>query len=396
MPYRELIQSGRKIILAVVDGLGGLPVLGGFTEMELAHLPNLDMLARRYPVGALEPVAAGITPGSGPAHLALFGYDPLKYRIGRGILEALGVDMEVRRGDLAIRGNFATVRDGVVVDRRAGRIPTEENRRLIERLKAIDEVKGVRVIWKSGKEHRFVLLLRGEGLSPEVAETDPGKEGLPPREPEPLSPTPQARFTAEVLREIVERASQLLKDEPQANFFLLRGYAMLPDMPTFEEKWGLKAFGVASYPMYRGLAKLVGMTVPSDTPDFESEIEALRRNWNDYDFFYIHFKDADKAGEDGDWRKKVAALERFDSYVPRLLELGGVLAITGDHDTPCLIRGHSWHYVPLVIASERAGVPTAWHFTERESLTGALGLRPSTDLMGLLLASAGRLKKFGA
>ncbi len=394
MVYREILQKGQKIILAVVDGIGGLPVLGGFTEMELAHLPNLDNLARKYPVGALEPVAPGITPGSGPAHLSLFGYDPLSYRIGRGILEALGVGLEVRKGDLAIRGNFATVRDGVVVDRRAGRISTEENRRLIEKLKAIDRVEDVEVIWKSGKEHRFVLLLRGDGLSENVKETDPGKESLPPVDPEPAAP--DGEKTARILKEIYRRAMEILKGEDRANYFLLRGYATHPDIPTFQEKWGLRAFGTAAYPMYRGLAKLVGMDVPDDTPDFESELRALEENWDRYDFFYIHFKDADKAGEDGDWRKKVKALQTFDSYVPRLLGLGGVLAITGDHDTPCLIRGHSWHYVSLLIASKRAGVPTAWQFTERESLKGSLGLRRSTELMGLLLATAGWLKKYGA
>ncbi|NPB02797.1 MAG: 2,3-bisphosphoglycerate-independent phosphoglycerate mutase [Thermotogae bacterium] len=394
MLYRELLQPGSKIVLAVADGLGGLPIIGGFTAMELASLPNLDSLARKFPVGALEPIGAGITPGSGPAHLALFGYDPLKYRIGRGILEALGVGMEVRKGDLAIRGNFATLRNGVVVDRRAGRIPTSENRRLIEKLESIKEVMGIKIIWKSGKEHRFVLLLRGENLSENVKETDPGREGLPPNPPDPL--TPEASFTSKVLTEVIKRASEILRDEPKANYFLLRGYAKLPHIPTFEEKWGLKAFGVATYPMYRGLAKLVGMSVPDGPETYEEALKLLEENWEKYDFFYIHYKDTDKAGEDGDWRKKVEALERFDSYVPRLLKEEAVLAVTGDHNTPCIIAGHSWHYVPLLIANKRAGIPTAWHFTERETLKGGLGLRPSKDLMGLLLATASRLKKFGA
>ncbi|MEO0220212.1 MAG: 2,3-bisphosphoglycerate-independent phosphoglycerate mutase, partial [candidate division WOR-3 bacterium] len=366
MVYKELLDKGDKIILVVVDGLGGLPVVGSFTELELANIPNLDSLAKKFPVGALEPIGAGITPGSGPAHLSLFGYNPLEHRIGRGILEALGIDLEVKRGDVAIRCNFATVKNGVVVDRRAGRITTEENKRIVEKLKAINRVEDVEVIWASGKEHRFVLLLRGEGLSESIRETDPGKEGLPPFEPEPL--TEEAEKTSRVLKNIVDSARDILKDEDRANFFLMRGYAKLPELESFEEKWGLKAFGVASYPMYRGLAKLVGMYVPDNTPDFESELKALEENINGYDFFYIHYKDADKAGEDGDWRKKVEALERFDMFVPRLIELGGIVAITGDHSTPALLRSHSWHYVPLLITSLKAGVPTAWRFCEKEAL----------------------------
>lgn len=394
MVYKELLDKGEKIILVVVDGLGGLPVVGSFTELELANIPNLDSLAKRFPIGALEPVGAGITPGSGPAHLSLFGYNPLEYRIGRGILEALGIDMEVKKGDVAIRCNFATLRDGVVVDRRAGRIPTEENKRLVGKLKKIDRVEDVEVIWGSGKEHRFVLILRGEGLSENVVETDPGREGLPPLDPKPL--TKDAEKTSRVLKKIIENARDILNDERVANFFLMRGYAKFRDLESFEEKWGLKAFGVASYPMYRGLAKLVGMYVPGNTPDFESELRALEENINDYDFFYIHYKDADKAGEDGDWRKKVKSLEAFDRFVPRLMELGGIVAITGDHNTPALLKSHSWHYVPLLITSLKAGVPTAWSFCEREAISGSLGIRKSYELMPLLLATAGRLKKFGA
>jgi 2,3-bisphosphoglycerate-independent phosphoglycerate mutase len=394
MVYRELLQEGEKIILVVVDGLGGLPVLGSFTELELANIPNLNSLAKRFPVGALESVGAGITPGSGPAHLSLFGYDPLKYRIGRGILEALGLDMEIREGDVAIRCNFATLKDGVIADRRAGRISTEENRRIVEKLKKINKVEDVEVIWESGKEHRFVMVLRGEGLSEEILETDPGREGERPLDPEPLEVS--AEKTSRILKKILEISREILKDEERGNFFLMRGYAKLPKIEKFEEKWGLRAFGTASYPMYRGLAKLVGMYVPKDTPDFEAELVELEKNFDNYDFFYIHYKDADKAGEDGDWRKKVLALERFDSYIPRILKLGGIVAITGDHNTPSLLRSHSWHYVPLLITSLKAGVPTAWSFTEREAIKGSLGIRKSYELIPLLLASANRLKRFGA
>jgi len=394
MVYKELLQGGEKIILVVVDGLGGLPVLGSFTELELARITNLNALAKKFPVGALESVGAGITPGSGPAHLSLFGYDPLEYRIGRGILEALGLDMEVREGDVAIRCNFATLREGVIVDRRAGRISSEENRRIVQKLKEISKVEDVGVIWESGKEHRFVMILRGEGLSENVMETDPGREGERPLNPEPLDPS--AERTSRILKKILEISREILKDEERGNFFLMRGYAKLPKIESFEERWKLRAFGTASYPMYRGLAKLVGMHVPKDTPDFESEIREVEKNFENYDFFYIHYKDADKAGEDGDWKKKVASLEGFDSYVPRILKLGGIVAITGDHNTPSLLRSHSWHYVPLLITSLKAGVPTAWSFTEREVLKGSLGIRKSYELMPLLLACAGRLKRFGA
>ncbi len=394
MVYRELLQGGEKIILVVVDGLGGLPVLGSFTELELANIPNLNSLAKRFPMGALESVKAGITPGSGPAHLSLFGYDPIEYRIGRGILEALGLDMEIKEGDLAIRCNFATLKEGVITDRRAGRISTEENRRIVEKLKKIDRIEDVEVIWESGKEHRFVMVLRGEGLSENILETDPGKDGERPLDPEPLDPS--AEKTSRVLMKILEISREILKDEERGNFFLMRGYAKLPKIEKFEERWGLKAFGTASYPMYRGLAKLVGMYAPNNTPDFESEIRELEKNFEKYDFFYVHYKDADKAGEDGDWRKKVLALERFDSYIPRILKLGGIVAITGDHNTPSTLKSHSWHYVPVLITSQKAGVPTAWSFTEREAIRGSLGIRKSYELMPILLACAGRLKRFGA
>ncbi len=392
-----ITKSDKKIVLLVADGLGGLPrPTDGRTELEVARTPNLDRLVRKGITGLIEPIEAGIAPGSGPAHLALFGYDPMKYELGRGVLEVLGLGLSLKDGDIAIRGNFATIKDGKIVDRRAGRIPTEKNRQLIEKLReTIKEVEGVQIIWESGLEHRFALILRGEGLGDRVNDTDPQKEGLPPLQPE--GQDEPSRKTARILKVIMDRASEILKNEDKANFILFRGISRKPDIPTFEERYRLKALGLANYPMYKGLARLVGMDVPELGYEFEKLIEYYEEHYDDYDFIFIHYKWTDKAGEDGDFEKKVRYIEEVDSYLPRITSKNpDVLIFTGDHSTPAMWKGHSWHPVPILMVSENAGVDDACRLTEREAKNGYLGLRKSKEIMQIALALSGRLKKYGA
>src|SRR6266498_855798 len=380
-----------KIVLCSLDGLGGLPRPStGKSELETARLPNLHGLAARSACGLLRHVGPGITPGSGPGHLGLFGYDPLRHPVGRGVLEALGIDFHLKPGDVAARGNFCTVDgEGRITDRRAGRITTALCVTLCDRLRAI-KVEGAEIIVEPVKEHRFVLVLRGDDLSGRLSETDPQALGVPPLRVRALEPA--AAQTAAVVNEFVERARPLLRDAEPANMVLLRGFDRQPDIPLFPETFRLRAAAVAAYPMYRGLARLVGMDVLDTGPTFAGEIATLARHWDGYDFFFLHYKDTDKAGEDGDFAAKVAALERFDAALPGVLELEpDVAVVTGDHASPSLLAGHGWQPVPVLIASRYCGADPVTQFTERACATGTLGLMPSNTLMPLVLANALRL-----
>lgn len=396
---KPLIQkNSTKIVLIVLDGLGGLPVQGK-TELEAAATPHLDALARASACGLHIPVAPGITPGSGPGHLGLFGYDPFECQIGRGILEALGLGLEVRKTDIAVRCNYATIKDGIILDRRAGRIPTGQSRALTERLQEhIRDIDGVAITFAPGMEHRFAVLMRfPEPLPPEAAmipDTDPQKEGLAPLPPQPQAPG--AEKVAAVARKLIDRVHELLKHEERANFILTRGYSGLPHIPTFEEAFGLRSLAVAVYPMYRGLAKLVGMYAPALEGGVEDEIAFLKQNYEKYDFFFMHVKKVDSYGEDGNFEGKAARIAEFDTLLPSILELKpDVLMITGDHSTPALMKGHSWHPVPVLIKSPYV-LGTCSAFSERECVQGELGMFPTVQLMPLALAHALRLKKFGA
>ncbi len=388
-----------RIVLLVLDGLGGLPVkAGGATELESARTPNMDDLAARGTCGLHQPCGTAITPGSGPGHLALFGYDPLAYQIGRGVLSALGSDFPLTGRDVAARGNFCTVDDtGRVTDRRAGRISTEKNHELCERLAQID-LPDVEVFVQTVKEHRFLLVLRGAGLSGDVADTDPQRTGIEPNAPRAMSETAAARTTADLVSEFVKQAGQRLRDAHPANMLLLRGFAKRPDWPTFPDVFGLRAAAVADYPMYRGVARLVGMDALDAAADMEQKIEQVRAKWNDYDFFFVHHKKSDSAGEDGDFDSKAQELEKVDAALPQLLDLEpDVILITGDHSTPAALAQHSWHPVPLVLWSAHCRPDRVERFGEHDCVAGGLGPQlATTDLMPLAAANALRLEKFGA
>ncbi len=397
----DLIQSlavpgTTKIVLLSADGLGGFPdPATGLSELETARIPHLDALARRGSCGLLRHVAPGITPGSGPGHLGLFGYEPLRYPVGRGVLEALGIDFDLRAGDVAARGNFCTLdAAGNISDRRAGRISTERCAALVDRLRRI-RVPGAEIIVEPVKEHRFVLVLRGTGLSGRLSETDPQALDRPPLPVQ--AQAPEARETAELVNRFVAEARPLLADAAPANMVLLRGFDQRPALPRFPEVYALRAAAIAAYPMYRGLARLVGMDVLKTGSTFADEIATLRAHWDAYDFLFLHYKDTDKAGEDGDFPGKVAALERLDAALPAIEALNpDVLVVSGDHASPAVLRAHSWHPVPVVLAGRYALPDAVERFTERACSTGSFGTLPAHDLMPLVLAHALRLTKYGA
>ncbi|MDA0262595.1 MAG: 2,3-bisphosphoglycerate-independent phosphoglycerate mutase [Chloroflexi bacterium] len=384
-----------KMVLLVADGLGGLAHPDtGKSELETAHTPNLDALAQKSACGLTTPVLPGVAPGSGPGHLALFGYDPLKHQIGRGALEALGIEVDLAPGDVAARGNFCLVDgDGLLVDRRAGRIPTEFSAPICERLDQI-ELPGVQVDVFSVQDYRFVLRLRGEGLSAAVTETDPQVTGAKALAVRPLKP--EAQKTADLVNQFVEQAARLMSEDERANMLLLRGFAQMPSLPPMGEVYRLNPAAIAAYPMYRGLATVAGMNVIPTGHTFADEVDTLRKNWHNHDFFFIHYKPADAAGEDGDFDAKVKRLEELDPFIPEILDLGpDVLMVAGDHATPAVMAAHSWHPVPFMLHSKLTmglGIPT---FDERACALGAIGSVPATSVMLLGLSHAGKMTKFG-
>ncbi len=389
------VQTDSKILLLVMDGLGDLPI-NGKTALETASTPHLDDLAAEGACGVTDPVFMGITPGSGPAHLSLFGYDPTRYLLGRGILEALGVGVEVGQNDLVARGNFATMKDGLIIDRRAGRIPTEMNavlcREINSSLSAIEEAE---ITLFPGKEHRFVVRFRSKGLDDRLADADPQKENKPVTYTRPLSG--EAEETARIVNSFMDKVSLILKEKEKANSVLLRGFSKYPSIPTMQELFKLKPAALANYPMYKGLAKLVGMEILPVGPEIQDLFDTLENYYKEFDFFYIHVKKTDSAGEDGDYEAKVKVIETTDSFIPRLLQLKpDVLAVTSDHSTPCLLKGHSWHPNPFTLRAKTAMPDEVNAFTERMCRRGYFGRFQSLYAMPLMLAHAEKLKKYGA
>jgi 2,3-bisphosphoglycerate-independent phosphoglycerate mutase len=393
----RMVPTLTKIAMIIMDGLGGLPLeQGGKTELETACTPNLDALAAQSALGLTVPVAPGVTAGSGPGHLGIFGYDPIRYEIGRGALEALGVDFELGPDDVAARGNFCSVdAAGALTDRRAGRIPTELNRELAELLRTI-HVDGAEFYVETIKEHRFAFVMRGPGLGGALTDTDPHQTGVPPLPTCALKP--DSEKAARLVNQFIEQARQLLAGRQPANMILLRGFARLPSMPTYQERFGLRAAAIAVNGMYRGVARLVGMTVlnvPGAT--LADEFTALETNWQEYDFFYLHVKGTDTAGENGDFIRKVHVIEDVDALLPRLMALEpDVVIISGDHSSPAVLKSHSWHPVPTLLHSKYVRADGIAEFSERACARGSLGRFPSKDLMPIALANAQRTAKFGA
>jgi len=390
------VKNDSKIVMLVADGLGGLPMrVGGKTELETANTPHLDRLASRGIQGCSIPVFPGISPGSGPGHLGLFGYDPIKYLIGRGALEATGIGFELQDGDVAIRCNFCTLdAAGNITDRRAGRIPTEQSGPLAVKLRRV-KIPGVELFVEPVKEHRFVVVLRGSGLGGNVRDTDPQATGVPPLDP--VAEDEASQKTAGIAREFLVQSREILSDQPRANFHTMRGFASKPDLPNYQEVYGLKAAAIAVYPMYKGLARLVGMEIVGQAQTLDEQIDQLAQCWHEYDFFFIHFKYTDSTGEDGNFDAKVERIEQFDGIIPRVCELQpGVVIVTGDHSTPSFLRNHSWHPVPTLLVSDCCRPDGLAEFSESSCIRGGLGQFEAKHLMTLALSNAGRMGKFGA
>ncbi len=395
---RELHQpAATKIVMLVIDGVGGLPrEPDGPTELEAARTPNLDALAAEAMCGLSTPIFPGVTPGSGPSHLSLFGYDPLRYDIGRGVLEALGVGFDLQPDDVAARGNFCTLdADGNITDRRAGRIPTEKGAELCTLLRQI-RLSGVEVFVEPVKEYRFVLVLRGEGLQDGLTETDPQRTGVPPLPV--TAERPEAQPTADLFNRWLAEARRMLADHHPANGCNLRGLAKDPGLPWMQDVYGLHPAAIATYPMYKGVARLTGMDVLDAGETLETEVEALQKHWAGYDFFYFHVKKTDSAGEDGDFDRKVGIIEHTDrAVVPAIRALNpDVIIVTGDHSTPAVMKVHSWHPLPVIFWSRYVRRDEVATFGETACAHGALGHVHHTDLMPLALGHAGRLAKYGA
>jgi 2,3-bisphosphoglycerate-independent phosphoglycerate mutase len=394
---RELhVQNDSKIVMVVADGLGGLPLQpGGSTELESAHTPHLDALVADGVCGLSIPVLPGIAPGSGPGHLGLFGYDPLQFLIGRGALEATGIGLELQANDVAVRGNFCTLdAEGRIADRRAGRIASEESLLVVNKLQQV-VLPGVEVIVRPVKEHRFVVIFRAAGLGGNVRDTDPQQTGVAPLAA--VGEDPASQRTADLANQFIAQAGQLIRDEKKANGLTLRGFSAKPAISGYSELYGLRAAAIAVYPMYKGLASLVGMDIVGEAKDLNQQVDVLRQHWERYDFFFLHFKYTDAAGEDGDFAAKVKRIEELDAVIPAIRALGPtVLIVTGDHSTPASLKSHSWHPVPTILHSDCCRPDACTTFGESACLQGGLGQFQAQYLMGMAMANAGRLSKFGA
>ena len=398
LPDALVVSQTSKIVFLILDGLGDLPDgPSAKTPLEAAWTPHLDDLCAAGVCGLLDPVSPGITPGSGPGHLALFGYDPLAHQVGRGVLSALGLDFRLGPGDLAARMNFATLdKAGNITDRRAGRIDDDLNRRLTDLLnQGIKLGEGVQCFVQTEREHRALVVIRGDGLSAEVSDTDPQRTGVPPS-PARTSGSSGTR-SAELVNAFVAQATELLREQPRANGVLLRGFDTLRQLPSMKEKYGLRCLAIAGYPMYRGLARLVGMEAHPGSSDLEEQIKILAQNFKAFDFFYLHVKATDLFGEDGNFEGKRQAIEAVDRVVPQIVDLRpDVLVVTGDHSTPASMRAHSWHPVPVLLWAARCRPDELKTFGERACLRGGLGRQLMRHLMALALAHGGRLTKYGA
>jgi 2,3-bisphosphoglycerate-independent phosphoglycerate mutase len=397
-----LVKTNAKLALLVLDGLGDLATKenGYLTPLEAAATPNLDALSKDSAQGRMIPVAPGITPGSGPGHLGLFGYDPLEFQVGRGVIEALGLGLELKAGDVAARANFCTLDpNGIVTDRRAGRIETELCENLCAILSSkIQKIGDTEVIIKAGKGHRFVVIFRGKGLEGPLTDADPNRDGAPIPEPAPTDPkSAKQKKAAGVIAEFYKAALPLLAGQQPANGFLLRGIAHQPAIPTFEERYGLRAACIAVYPMYKGLAQLVGMTKVEGPQTIAEQFEACVAEHDRFDYFFVHYKYSDMHGEDGNFEAKKKAIEDFDAALPILWrKRPDVVAISGDHSTPCVMKSHSWHPQPVLLHSAHSGSDKLDRFTETGANRGSLGIFEAKHLIRLMQAHGKMFDKFGA
>lgn len=405
----------RKVIFVICDGLADRPIpeLGGLTPLEAAPTPHLDKLAYEAECGMMHTLGRGKTPGSDTAHLTLFGYDIATSYSGRGPIEVAGLGMELKHGDVALRGNMGTVIDGMITDRRAGRI-----RVVTPVCEALDgmEIDGVTFIVKPGTAHRAGVIIRGEGLSDAIIDADPHVPDVPIRTVTPTDDTPEAKKTADVLNKFLARAHEVLKDHQfnkdriaagdlPANYLLVRGAGQYKQVESFEKRYGLSACCIAGGGLYKGIGAFLGMDileVPGATALPDTDIEAKFKlavdSLKKYDFVFVHVKAADSLGEDGDHAGKRDFIARIDQAVPVLAGRPDdtLLVWTADHTTPCEMKAHSADPVPIMYHGGAVRTDRVESFGERACGEGGLGFISGLDLMPQVMNLLGKLHLVGA
>ena len=404
-----------KVVLVIIDGLGDRPIseLKDQTPLEAANTPNLDYFATNGITGIMNAIDVGIRPGSDTSHLAIFGYDPETHYTGRGIFEAAGIGMELKKGDIALRGNFATVtEDLIIVDRRAGRI--ENVSKLADALNGM-KIDGVRFFVKAGVMHRAGVVLRGSNLSHMVSDNDPHEVGVKVKQVKALDNTEEAKFTASVINKFLEEAHKILKEHEvnkkrrkerllEANYILLRGASKLTHFEPFEKKYKLKACCIAGAGLYKGIAKVLGMDVlqvkgatGTANTDINAKFIAAKKALAKYDFVFVHIKYADNYAEDGNVFGKLKFIEKIDDALIHLIGIKDTLiVITADHSTPCKLKAHSGDPVPIVMFGEGVRTDKVKEFNERSCMQGGLGRIKGKDLMNEILNLIGKAKLYGA
>ena len=406
----------QKVLFVVFDGLGDRPIkeFGFKTPLEAANTSNFDAIAQKSLCGLSNALGRGVRPGSDVSHLEIFGYPIKQYYTGRGPIEVAGLGVRLQEGDVAFRGNFGTVDETWnILDRRAGRI-----RRVDEFAAAIDGmcIDGVQVIVKPGTAHRAGVVFRGRGLSAQVSDADPHEAGKPVAEVRPTDDSAEAAFTASVINKFMRKSYEILNaleanrqraaaGELPANFLLLRGAGQYPTMPSFEEKYGLRACCIAGGGLYKGIGAFLGMDlieVPGATAlpdtDVRAKFRAAKKALETYDFVFTHVKATDSLAEDGNFEGKKAFIEKCNDAASELLNLpeGTLLVITADHSTACELKAHTADPVPVLFCSEHVRVDEVAEFNERAFARGGLGRVVGSDIMPAVLNILGRLHLIGA
>ncbi|QKQ99801.1 2,3-bisphosphoglycerate-independent phosphoglycerate mutase [Metallosphaera tengchongensis] len=410
-----------KILLIVGDGLGDRQVtqLKGKTPLEAADKPNIKSILNSSIMGLMDPIGPGIVPGSDTSHLAIFGLDPYKYYKGRGSFEALGAGATLNEGDVAFRGNFATVDSEMrIIDRRAGRKIDEAADLVRELNDKINEIEGVKVRFYKGTEHRVSVVLSGDAMSDKVSDTDPHEVGSRVLQSRPIDSSPGSEKTAKIVNALTQRIYQVLSESPinnkrkaeglpPANIILLRGASIHSELPKLKDYTGLKGAAVSATALIKGVSKSLGMEVitpPGATGGIDTDYmakadAAIKLLESDYDLVFLHVKATDAASHDGLVSEKVRAIEMIDRVIGKIFDIYGtdlVLLFTGDHATPVELKEHSGDPVPILLYAPVNIIPDELGgFDERQARHGSLKII-GLNIINLLLNYSNRASKYGA
>ena len=401
----------KNVILLIMDGLGDRPneIFDNKTALQYSYKPNMDFLAEHGVTGLMSPVSYGIRSGSDTSHLSILGYRPEDYYTGRGPFEAMGLGIDLKPGDIAFRANYASVVNDMVVDRRAGRI--RDTNDLSKKLET--EINGIKIIMKSGVEHRAALVLRGDNLSDKVSDTDPHGVNSKPLNTSPLDDN--AKFTASIINKFLERSRKILNEHKinkdlisngklPANEILLRGAGKVPELPDFNIKYNLRAACISGTPLIRGIAKLAGFDIIDvdgmngriDT-NYKNIINSAMESLNKYNFILINIKGADIGGHDKKPEIKKYAIEETDRALKPFKDVlnNTLIVITGDHSTPCSYGDHSGDPVPILFSTDGIINDDVKKFDELSVSHGYYKIK-SNDIMPLILSYSDRSEKYGA